>query len=364
MNEHIIIAHNEADKLSEFQHLMNRTNTALNERAAANPKAYKSLNGTALETIVCDTMKELCADTSFRPADIELKSGQSFPDIVTAYFQSEQGNRYYGVEVKTTKENKWTSTGSSIVESSRIADVSHILMLFGKLGTPIEFKCRPYEDCLSGIAVTHSPRYLIDMGLQAEENIFAKMNTTYDTFRNSPDNIEQVRQYYIREAARKNKVQMPWWMNGSTNVNISFFADLDTDTKFELISKALILFPESYHSDYKRVTLWLCSRYSVLTPNIRDHFSAGGQCKAIDGKPLVTPYPQVVSRILKHLSQIEWILTHPSSDFLEDIREFWQIDKLHTNLYKQWINRVESNFANYYQHIPIRKLIEDKSSPL
>ncbi len=136
MNEHIIIAHNEADKLSEFQHLMNRTNTALNERAAANPKAYKSLNGTALETIVCDTMKELCGDTSFRPADIELKSGQSFPDIVTAYFQSEQGNRYYGVEVKTTKENKWTSTGSSIVESSRIADVSHILISLASWALP------------------------------------------------------------------------------------------------------------------------------------------------------------------------------------------------------------------------------------
>ena len=46
-------------------------------------------------------------------------------------------------------------------------------MLFGKLGgKTAEFKCRPYEDCLSDIAVTHSPRYLINMELTKEQDYF------------------------------------------------------------------------------------------------------------------------------------------------------------------------------------------------
>ena len=79
-------------------------------------------------------------------------------------------------------------------------------MLFGKLGgTPPEFKCKPYQDCLYDIAVTHSPRYLINMELEKNETIFSKMGTTYDDLRTSPDSIEQVRNYYRNKALRENK---------------------------------------------------------------------------------------------------------------------------------------------------------------
>jgi hypothetical protein len=363
MNENIIIAKNDSGKLNEFQSLMDRTNACLNERASYNPQLYKTLNGTALESIVCDTMKELCSNTSFKPNDIELKSEQNFPDIITTYFNSEQARRYYGVEVKTTKENKWTSTGSSIVESSRIADVSRIFMLFGKLGAPIEFKCRSYEHCLSGIAVTHSPRYLIDMGLAESENIFAKMNTDYDTFRTANDNIEQVRQYYKNEAANKKKLQMPWWMGGTTNVNISFFVDLENELKFELISRALILFNEALSGDYKRVTLWLCSRYSVLNANIRDKFSAGGQCQEINGKQLDHPYPHIVKVVLEHLDQIENLLTCPDKNLRDEICEYWGEYKLKKNIYQQWIDRLETSFKKNakLKYIPIRILVDGKA---
>ena len=364
MSENIIIAKNEADKLEEFQTLMKRTNDTLNERATHEPRLYKSLNGTALEGVVYETMKELCTSTTFKPSDIELKSAQSFPDIITKYFNSETEKKYYGVEVKTTKENKWTSTGSSIVESTRIADVSQILMLFGKLGNPIEFRCRPYQECLSGIAVTHSPRYLIDMSLQDNENIFAKMDTTYDMFRNSPNNIEQVRQYYMREGANNKKLQMPWWMNGTTNINLSFFGDLDTAFKFELISRALILFSETYNSDYRRTSLWLCSRYSILAPNIRDSFSAGGRCKSINGIKLKKPYPQIVKRILVHLPQIKLLLTNPNEDFKLEIKEFWQLAELPNNLFEHWINLVKESFKNSTQlkTIRIKQLIKSEAT--
>jgi len=59
---------------------------------------------------------------------IELVSGQKFPDIV-AYINQ---NKAFGVEVKTTKQKKWKSTGSSIFEGTRVPNVENIYLLFGK----------------------------------------------------------------------------------------------------------------------------------------------------------------------------------------------------------------------------------------
>ena len=56
-------------------------------------------------------------------------------------------------------------------------------MLFAKLASPIEFRCRPYEECLSEVVVTHSPRYLIDMNLAIGKTIFDKIKTPYNELR-------------------------------------------------------------------------------------------------------------------------------------------------------------------------------------
>lgn len=49
--------------------------------------------------------------------------------------------------------------GGSVAEGTRVEDVEHIFILFGKLHKPVEFRTRRYEECLCDIAVTHSPRY-------------------------------------------------------------------------------------------------------------------------------------------------------------------------------------------------------------
>ena len=63
-------------------------------------------------------MHEVAPQTPFRPEEIKLVLGAKFPDI--------QAEQYYGVEVKTTASDTWKSVGSSIVESTRIEDVSMI----------------------------------------------------------------------------------------------------------------------------------------------------------------------------------------------------------------------------------------------
>ena len=168
----MIISVNPNPPLSEFQSLMAKANEFLNADAQKRPTYYASRSGTHLEFDVMGALEECSKGTLFE-GTIENVSGHHFPDIVAA--------RLYGVEVKSTQGNHWTSTGSSILETTRVPDVKRIYMTFGKLGgTPIEFLSRPYEECLCDIAVTHMPRYKINMCLSEGETIFDKMKIPYD----------------------------------------------------------------------------------------------------------------------------------------------------------------------------------------
>ena len=190
-----------------FVELMSLTEKCLNDKAKSNQDKYKNCGGKAMENEAAKAMIEVAPSTPFRNAKIEVVSGARFPDI--------QAGVYYGVEVKTTKGNKWKSVGSSIVESTRIKEVSMIYMLFGKLGGEFaEFRCKPYEDCLDNISLTHQPRYQIDMELEEKQQatIFQKMKTDYNAFRlyDEKEKIQKVRQYF-RSTAKEGK-EMSWWI--------------------------------------------------------------------------------------------------------------------------------------------------------
>ena len=81
-------------------------------------------------------------------------------------------------------------------------------MTFGKLGgDPIQFISRPYEEVLYGIAVTHMPRYLINMKLGKGETIFDKIGIPYEELRKEDREIlqlqEQIRQLLDSEGQRQ-----------------------------------------------------------------------------------------------------------------------------------------------------------------
>lgn len=344
-----------------FADLMKKTENILNHEAQANINAYKTLNASTLEQCAVDKIKAACLNTPFNPNEVKLVAGQRFPDIVA--------NQYYGVEVKTTKENHWTSTGSSIVESTRIENVEDIYMLFGKLGGDVpQFKCRPYQDVLYDIAVTHSPRYLINMELGEKDDIFSKMGTTYDRFRTSPDSISIARNYYRERAKAQNKQEMPWWLT-SDNVesahsfNIRLWNSLDLQEKRELRAKCMVLFPEALNparkmDKYNNTTLWLCSYNQVVTPNIRDLYSAGGQITHVNGKPLKNPAAQVFNIIVDYADDIKSILNNPSKEMLLMIQEFNPILLQNKNMYEEWLN-ICSKFAQE-NDVPLREWIADK----
>ena len=304
---------------------MEKTEKRLNESAADNPLKYKELSAKGLEKVSCDVIRQSCEGTPFNAKDVILVSGQKFPDIIA--------DKYYGVEVKSTNKDHWKSTGSSIVESTRDEYVENIYMLFGKLGgNPPQFKCRPYEDVLSDIAVTHSPRYLIDMELGKGETIFSKMNISYDEFRTSTETIDIARKYYRDKAKREHKQEMPWWLTSSNvdkahSMNIRMWNALENEEKQKLKALCLILFPETMSprqspAKFNQPSMWLCSYYQVVVPNIRDLFTAGGAITMVNGKEWGGKAPRIFKTIVDYSGEIEQILTNPTRETMALIAEF------------------------------------------
>ena len=159
----MIISGNRRPSLSEFKNLVDDATIRLNEDAMVQPDYYMSRGGELLEEDVERELKAASIGTPFQNT-IKIISGRHFPDIIAT--------DYYGVEVKSIKKNAWTSTAGSVKESSRGKKIERIFLTFGKLSSPVEFRSRPYEDCISGAAITHSPRYKIDMTLDKDETIF------------------------------------------------------------------------------------------------------------------------------------------------------------------------------------------------
>lgn len=341
----------QADKA--FAEFMSLTENYFNQNSASDPKLYKNVSPSDLEVLTLKTLRELSSATPFRADEIKLVSGHSFPDIVAETF--------FGVEVKSTKSDKWISTGSSIVESTRNHQVDNIYMFFGKLGgTPPQFRCRPYQDCLSNIAVTHSPRYMIDMTLKDKggQTIFDKLNVSYNEFYKRDDKIDLVRNYYIDQSLEKE--ELPWWV-GRNNIDDS----IDVASKIGLISNCsilernklkaqmVVLFPEVINGNYKKAALWLCTCKGLLDLNLRDSFSSGGQWRFMNGEVLAIPLPAILGTLQKLMPLIEEYLC---SDCESELYGFNKNILQGESKLENWLNMVEDEFKKKSVSVQINDL--------
>lgn len=332
----MIVSINPKPTMSEFVSLMKHTDELLNADALNRPTYYKSRNGSPLEDDVKVALDECSKGTPFENT-IEKISGQKFPDIVVS--------KFYGVEVKSTKENHWTSTGSSILESSRIANIERIFMTFGKLGgNPIEFISRPYEECLYGIAVTHMPRYLIDMRLRQGETIFDKMNIKYDELRMMDNPVAPVSKYYRSHLKPGESL---WWAGDAPNevvpATIKLWSNLSIEEKRNYTIYGCVNFPEVFAGNYDRYALWLTSQ-GVVDSHIRDQFSAGGQELMFLSDGSTEKFPAVYRRIKDNLELFKKIMSQENTlSFIEQSTVTLQI--LNERLL-EW-----SNSVSYYSRI-------------
>lgn len=342
----MIISANSEPNRSEFDSLLKSTIEELNNHAAKSAKAVSILAGNKLEPYVRDVMTGLAIGTPFENS-IELIGGQRFPDIVA--------KKYYGIEVKTTTQNHWKTTGNSVLESTRVENVERIFMLFAKLASPIEFRCRPYEECLSEVVVTHSPRYLIDMNLEQGKTIFDKIKIPYDSLRKKDNPLRQIVDYYKSKLKPGEDL---WWIDQEnskpSNLVIKIWNNLPTTEKQEIKNKAMLYFPELFSNSsdkFGRLAIWLVTQEGVVCPNIRDLFTAGGKGRI---ETDTTTY-QNVPRIFLNLSDnVDLIIKTIEQTSSEELSEYWGIKTSDKKKLADWIELV----STYADKIPSAKHVD------
>lgn len=350
----MIIAENPKPSIEEFRQLMLKIDKCLNEQASKNPDYFRNNPGVKLEPLVADAAKKCAIKTNFE-GSINLISGASFPDI--------QAANLYGIEVKSTEKNQWTSIGSSILESTRIKDVERIYLTFGKLGDEnVEFRSKPYEECLSGISVTHYPRYQINMDLKAGDTIFDKMNIPYDRLRTMDDPVQPVAAYYKKNLRPGESL---WWAGSATeyvNTSVSpvirLWNSLTSDEKWHYEAVLYSFFPETITGNkgqkYYKAVLWLAAQ-GIVFHNFRDSFSAGGRVDILTKSGNLYYVPRIFYNIQTHVKEMFDILTKTPAAELSD---FWEVN-VGGDRIEQWIALVLSYVNSEEDKKRIRVVLKD-----
>jgi hypothetical protein len=348
----MVVSVNPEPNKNEFNDLLKSTINELNALATKNPKKIELLRGNKLEPFVGEIMTSLAIGTHFENS-IEVIGGQKFPDIVA--------KKFYGIEVKTTTQNHWKTTGNSVLESTRVEDVERIFMLFGKLGKPIEFRSRAYEECLSEVVVTHSPRYLIDMNLEIGKTIFDKINTPYNTLRKKENPIKPITDYY---KSKLKPGQDLWWIQDTeraSNLVINIWNNLSLTERQEMKNKAMVFFPEVFSNrgdKFSRLAIWMVTREAVVCPNVRDLFTAGGK----DAYMIKNKLYQNIQRIYINLfDNIDPLIDLLNDSSASELSEYWEHKITDKNKISKWIDLVwmHSKTVQTAKHLDIKKMLND-----
>jgi len=348
----MVISLNTEPSNDEFNKLLAATIQELNAHAKSKPRLIEKLKGNKLEPYVRDIISEFAVGSPFE-GSIELIGGQRFPDIIA--------KKIFGVEVKTTIKNHWKTTGNSVLESTRINDVKRIYILFGKLASPIEFRYKPYEECLSEVVVTHSPRYLIDMNILQGNTIFDKLDIDYDTLRLSKSPIKPIVNYY---RSKLKPGQDLWWIDQgkeeSSSLIINIWSNLSIKERQIIKNRAMVFFPELFSgkSDkFSRFSLWLVTREGIVCPNVRDLFTAGGKAEIIIDGQLFKSIPRVFINLFENIASIQTIL---DQSLPIELNDYWDIKTSNDAKILNWINLVDNNAISLRgaEHLNIKQMLK------
>lgn len=257
-----------------FEQFVAEVCLALEAQAEADPHSIaKCKTGEDFECCVVSAAQTVVG-TSYPGSIIHYEAGShAFPDIVIEFPSCER----YGIEVKSsssTSSKSWKLNGNSVLGSTK-RDVLDTYIVFGKTALGHQaFRYKRYEDAVANVCVTHSPRYMIDMDLAPGETFFAKSGLSYLTISESPSPIELIKTYFNKQGLNA------WWLGESAPVAIRFFSDLPQAEKNILLGYCFSHYPEVFSDSrkkYLRSATWLAVHHSVLSPCLRDNFSAKGR---------------------------------------------------------------------------------------
>lgn len=330
------------DYSEDFKRLISKVSLSIEKDIQSDVSKYSKYTGNQFEELAFLHFISNSEGTPFE-GTIYHTADRDFPDIVA--------RNVFGVEVKATKKDDWTSIGNSILESSRIKSVEKIYLLFGKLGGIPKVKYREYEKCLRGVSVTHYPRYQIDMNLAEGESIFDKIGIEYNTLRRKKDPVEDIRLFYRSQMGAGESL---WWIGDSVDDIQHFdpviknYSNLTIDEKKSIKANLMVVFPAIFSrmstQKYRDIPAYLASRHGVVCSNVRDIFSAGGKV-SISYKSTTFTIPQVIYNMLESK---EYILSSFRSISEQTLQEYW-VDRDCTKApLKDWLCRVDTQVGVLY----------------
>ncbi len=327
----MIYAEKENAHEERFIELLEKSKTFL----VSSLRGNNGISALDFEGLVCEKMQEASVGTEFE-GTIKQTGVLAFPDIVA--------NGYFGVEVKITVKDHWTSTGNSVLETSRIEEVERIFIMFGKLGGEPDVRYRLYQECLPEISVTHSPRYRINMDLPKGKSIFDKMGVSYDELRTNGDTIQKIKSYY-REQLKDGEGL--WWIDEeseSPSPVIKQFRTLEPEKKERFKVDCMILFPELFRlrANYERAATYMITEFGAVSTSLRDAFSAGGQQEV-----LVAREKRNVSQLLSQLHDYAPKIASRINEIDEVLLKFyWQALSIDEDRIKQWKELIDKDVVD------------------
>ncbi|EMY67884.1 hypothetical protein [Leptospira vanthielii] len=308
-----------------------------------NKKSITDIEGSKFESIVFDFLKEAAIGTTFE-GKIDLISGQKFPDIVI--------NNKIGLEVKTTRSKNWKTTGNSVFEGTRVDGIDDLYLICAKLTKPYDILIKPYEDCLTEIVVTHSPRYLIDMEIDPMDSIFNKMEISYDDLRKSENPIRPIIDYY---KSKLKDGQSLWWIDEDntekrtlteSNLVMQVWNTLESNRRAYFCALGFLFFPElisnSKNEKYSRFSLWLVTSQNIICNNVRDIFTAGGigNIAELGNKSMFSKnkFPRILINLFQNLETIKEEIENLT---FEDFSHHWKDYRKTDSPKEYWISEIK-----------------------
>jgi hypothetical protein len=291
-------------------------------------------NGLEFQTALFECLKAICDEKG--NIDCKQTGEHIFPDILIDNF---------GIEAKLANGDKWISTGNSVTESTKIQDLEDIYIFFLQQNNDEQkFKFRKYEECLSDIVVTHSPRFAIDMDLKEGTSVLDQMKIAYKEFNKTPRKLQRIREYL------KSKVkegQELWWIDEDKDESISpIIKDYSALSKLEkekFIADVFIIFPDilsNSNTKFIKPAVFLLREYQVLNSHFRDEFSAGGRDKIKIGKNKKIDVSRVLLNLFRNANKIEKNFDKIN---LELIKEYWDDNSLtKENLRNRWLQKIDN----------------------
>lgn len=308
-------------------------------------------SGEDFEERVRDAAEDVISIKRIDARVIYSRGSHTFPDIIIQYGDGDK----YGIEVKcstSSTSRSWKINGNSVLGSTK-EDVIDTYIVFGKTKpSNIGFRFKRYEDAITNVVVTHSPRYLIDMDVPCTENFFKKSGISYKLLNESNDPIRLITEYFRRQGQRA------WWLSESTPAAIRMFSDLSIEEQNEIISYCFVHFPEIFSKSTKkfsRCAMWMVTDRSIVSSSLRDSFTAGGKIDIVTKSATYVNAPRIMFNVHEYrksiISELEsadpeklqedWnaLPINKRTIFIEDLKSIDDRIRIWTSLVASWFDK-------------------------